>query len=85
MVMRLVRAIRINLGHRQAFDIVAAARKQPNHAGQHARFIVDQDGDGMAFDCGAHQTSIFPASVTSPPSSGDRIISLCALPDGIMG
>ena len=33
----------------QAFDIVAAAGKQAHHAGQHAGFVVHQDGDRMSF------------------------------------
>ncbi len=50
MVMRLVCGGVIHLGDRQAFDIVAAAREQPDDARQHARFIVDEHGEGVALD-----------------------------------
>ena len=77
---------RIHFGHRQAFDIVAAPGKQPNDTRQHTGLIVYQHRDGVAFDSlRTHQTSIFPASLTSPPSSGPSSISLWAAPDGIIG
>ena len=40
----------VGFGDREAFDVVAAAGEQPDHAGQHARLIVDRDHDGMGFD-----------------------------------
>ncbi|CAA7626911.1 conserved hypothetical protein [Magnetospirillum sp. UT-4] len=40
----------IDLGHGQAFDVVAAAREQPDDAGEHAGLVVDEDGDGVAGD-----------------------------------
>ena len=39
----------IHLGHGQAVDVVAAPGKQPDHAGQDARFVLDQHGQGVAF------------------------------------
>ena len=50
MVMREVRAGGIDLGHRQAFDIVAAAGEQADHPRQHAGLIVHQHRHGVAFD-----------------------------------
>src|SRR4051812_33246053 len=82
----------IDLGHGQAFDIVAAPGKQADDTGQHAGLVVDQHGDGVAFAGGTarillvqHQTSILPSSETPTSSSSPRIISLCAAPDGIIG
>ena len=49
MVMREVRSAGIDLGHRQAFDIVAAAGKQADDTGQHARLIVHQGGESVTF------------------------------------
>ena len=40
----------LDLGDRQALDIVAAARKQADHAAEYARLVVDEDGQHVAFD-----------------------------------
>ena len=46
----------VHLGHRQALDIIAAARKQPDNARENPRLVVHEDGDCMPFDVllGAH-------------------------------
>ena len=38
----------VDLGYGQAVDVVAAAREQADHAGEHARLVVDQHGDRVA-------------------------------------
>ena len=38
----------IHLGHCQTFDVVPAARKQPDHAGQNTGFVLDQNRDRVA-------------------------------------
>ena len=38
----------VDLRYGQAVDVVAAAREQADHPGQHARLVVDQDGDRVA-------------------------------------
>src|SRR5262249_24521665 len=40
----------VDLGDRQAFDIVAAPGKQPNDAGQYTRLVVNEDGDGVSLE-----------------------------------
>src|ERR1700737_1932030 len=42
----------VDLGDRQALDIVTAPGKQPYDAGQHARLVVDENGDGMSLEIG---------------------------------
>ena len=46
----MVCAIVIDLGHGQAFDVVAAAGEQADDARQNARLVVDQNGDGVTLD-----------------------------------
>ena len=46
---RQVRAV-LGLRHRQALDVVAAAGKQADDAGQHARLVFDQHGQRVRFD-----------------------------------
>src|SRR3954470_16924922 len=48
----------IDLGHGQAFDIVATAGKQADDTGQNARLVIDQDGDRVFFDGGFHGTGL---------------------------
>jgi len=43
-------ALVVDLGHGQAFDVVAPSRKQADHAGQNARFVVDEHGKRMGLD-----------------------------------
>ena len=77
----------IGLGDGQAFDVVATAREQADHACQDTRLVGDQDGDGMGDHRGvlAH-TSAMPSSDSLPAlSSGPSSISLCAAPEGIIG
>src|SRR6185437_3428251 len=88
----------VDLGHSQAFDVVAAAGEQSDDPGQYAGLVVDEHGDGMLLD-GAHdglqigrtevaQTRTMPSSDTGPLdflSSGPSSISLCAAPEGIIG
>ena len=40
----------LGLGHRQEFDIVAAAGEQPDDARQHARLVVDQHRQRVGLD-----------------------------------
>ena len=40
----------VGLGNCQALDIVATTRKQADDPCQHARLIIHQNGDDMAFD-----------------------------------
>ena len=44
----------VHLGHGEAFDVVAAPREEPDDARQHARFVRDQDGQGMGHDLVRH-------------------------------
>ena len=41
----------VDLGHGQAFDVVAAPGKQADDAGQTPGFVVDQHGNGMEVNC----------------------------------
>src|SRR4029077_2738086 len=83
---RQVRGL-VDLGDRQALDIVAASGKQPDHARQDAGLVIDQNGDGMALDIGHAYTSTMPSSETGllAASSGPSSISLWAAPEGIIG
>ena len=52
----------VDLGDGQALDIVAAPGKQPDDARQHARLVVDEHGDRMAFRMSDISTiSVIPA------------------------
>src|SRR4051794_22558243 len=48
----------IDLRDGEAFDVVATAGEQADDAGEHARLIVDQDGNGVLFDSGFHGTGL---------------------------
>ena len=48
----------LDLGDRQAFDVVAAAGKQADDAGQHARFVVDDHAKRVAFDASSGSSSM---------------------------
>ena len=90
MVMREVRAVGIDFGHRQAFDVVAAAGEQADDARQHARLIVHQDGRGCdvrsrCLACVASDQHLSFVAHLAAVIGADRIISLCAAPDGIIG
>src|SRR5262249_43891336 len=83
----------IRLRYRKGIDVVAAAREEADHAREHARLVIDENGKAVALGrlinawrpFGSY-TSILPSSeISSRSSSGERIISLCALPDGIIG
>ena len=52
----------IDLGHGQAFDVVATAGEQADDTGQNARLVIDQDGDRVLFDGGFHGTGLQMAS-----------------------
>jgi hypothetical protein len=41
-------ALVVRLGHGEALDVVAAAREEADHAGEHAGLVVDEDGEGVA-------------------------------------
>src|SRR4051794_3390846 len=47
---------RIDLRHGQALDVVATAGEQADDTGQHARLVIDQDGNRVLFDGGFHGT-----------------------------
>ena len=66
MLMRDSRLLGVDLGYRQALDVVAAAGEQADDAGQDARLVVDQDGDRVLFDGGFHGTGL------QMGSDGDR-------------
>ena len=57
MVMRDRPSPLVDLGDGQALDIVAAAGEQPDDARQHARLVVDQHRDRMAFGVRHHALS----------------------------
>lgn len=42
----------VGLGDGEAFDVVAAPRKQTDHAGKDARLVVDKYGKGVCFNNG---------------------------------
>ena len=48
----------VDLRYRQALDIVAAAREQPDHPGEHAGLVVDERHDGVTplFLARCHET-----------------------------
>src|SRR5262249_16333820 len=77
----------VDLGHGQAFDVVAAAGEQADNASEHAGFLVHQHRDGVAAGrLLLHQTSTMPSSeIGLASSSGPSSISLWAAPDGIIG
>jgi hypothetical protein len=47
----------VDLGDRQAIDIVAPACKKPDYPSQHASFIIDQNRERVRF---LHITEVWP-------------------------